>query len=442
MTGKIKLTYAGRDCAEKDVTIITTGSVETVTAAFAFDAEWDGFARTAIFAAGGTVKRVVLDDVNACVVPWEVLTNSKQLTIGVVGTSGNRVLPSVPVTIPIIDGVCNGGTPPDDPTPDIYAQLLDLAKETQQIAQSVRDDANAGKFNGAPGTKGEPGAPGYTPVKGLDYWTQDDESTMDAAKTAANNAADNASVAEAAALNAASMADEAASSASISAQNADAAAGEARAKAAELQAKADAGDFDGADGYTPVRGTDYWTDADKAAINADIAAQVAGKVDKIDGKGLSTNDYTDADKAAVVLLGKNVTLLKEITTTEEASVIVLLDNVKIRNFFVEAEIAKAAANTSGQLILNYTDGSSVYCTIKESFNSARANKSSYIGYDIHGMQPILCRNQRTSGIAGTYATIASFHYGNNTVSKIRYHSTESIVVPIGSKFTVYGILED
>lgn len=214
MTGKIKLNFSGRDCADKSVSLVTTGSVRTVTAEFDFDAEWDEFARTAIFAAGGTVKRVALDDANACVVPWEVLTNCKQLTIGVVGTSGNRVLPSVPVTIPIIEGVCNGGTPPDDPTPDIYAQLLDLAKETQQIAQSVRDDANAGKFNGAPGAKGGKGDPG-------------------------------------------------------------------------------------ADGKTPVRGTDYWTDADKAAINADIAAQVAGKVDKIDGKGLSANDYTDADKAAV-----------------------------------------------------------------------------------------------------------------------------------------------
>lgn len=214
MTGKIKLNFSGRDCADKSVSLVTIGSVGTVTVEFDFDAEWDGFARTAIFAAGGTVKRVALDDANACVVPWEVLTNCKQLTIGVVGTSGNRVLPSVPVTIPIIEGVCNGGTPPDDPTPDIYAQLLDLAKETQQIAQSVRDDANAGKFNGAPGAKGGKGDPG-------------------------------------------------------------------------------------ADGKTPVRGTDYWTDADKAEINADIAAQVAEKVDKIDGKGLSTNDYTDADKQAV-----------------------------------------------------------------------------------------------------------------------------------------------
>ena len=175
MAGRIKLNFSGRDCTDKSVSLVTTGSVGTVTAAFGFDAEWEGFARTAIFSSGGTVKRVVLDDANACVVPWEVLTNCKQLTIGVVGTSGNRVLPSVPVTIPIIEGVCNGGTPPDDPTPDIYAQLLDRAKETQQIAQSVRDDANAGKFNGAPGAKGgkgDPGADGKTPVKGVDYWTE------------------------------------------------------------------------------------------------------------------------------------------------------------------------------------------------------------------------------------------------------------------------------
>ena len=30
----------------------------------------------------------------------------------------------------------------------------------------------------------------------------------------------------------------------------------------------ESGEFDGEDGYTPVRGTDYWTDADKAEIKA------------------------------------------------------------------------------------------------------------------------------------------------------------------------------
>lgn len=42
---------------------------------------------------------------------------------------------------------------------------------------------------------------------------------------------------------------------------------EADLDAVLAQAKA-SGEFDGADGYTPVRGTDYWTDADKAEIKS------------------------------------------------------------------------------------------------------------------------------------------------------------------------------
>ena len=50
-------------------------------------------------------------------------------------------------------------------------------------------------------------------------------------------------------------------------------------------------------GHTPVRGTDYWTEEDKAEIFADVQAEVGNKVDKETGKGLSSNDYTDVEKA-------------------------------------------------------------------------------------------------------------------------------------------------
>lgn len=36
----------------------------------------------------------------------------------------------------------------------------------------------------------------------------------------------------------------------------------------ELAAAKESGEFDGEDGYTPVRGIDYWTDADKAEIKS------------------------------------------------------------------------------------------------------------------------------------------------------------------------------
>ena len=170
----------------------------------------------------------------------------------------------------------------------------DTGAQGIQGDKGEKGDTGAKGDKGEPGDKGDPGADGKTPVKGVDYWTPTEAAEMDAAKTAANNAADNASVAEAAALNAASAADEAASSASISAQNADAAAGEARDKAAELQAKADAGDFNGApgakgdkgdtgdngapgaDGHTPVRGTDYWTAADIAEIKSYVDTAILG----------------------------------------------------------------------------------------------------------------------------------------------------------------------
>lgn len=51
--------------------------------------------------------------------------------------------------------------------------------------------------------------------------------------------------------------------------------------------KGDAGDA----GYSPVKGVDYWTEADKeeivSEVEADVAKELGGKVDKEDGKGLS-----------------------------------------------------------------------------------------------------------------------------------------------------------
>lgn len=41
-----------------------------------------------------------------------------------------------------------------------------------------------------------------------------------------------------------------------------------------------------------------YTDADKEIVNG-VTTALGGKVDKVEGKGLSENDYTDADKTVV-----------------------------------------------------------------------------------------------------------------------------------------------
>lgn len=56
-----------------------------------------------------------------------------------------------------------------------------------------------------------------------------------------------------------------------------------------LQAAKDSGAFDGQDGYTPRRGTDYWTKEDVAAMQDHIAKEVAGTY----GKGVAISSGSD-----------------------------------------------------------------------------------------------------------------------------------------------------
>lgn len=69
------------------------------------------------------------------------------------------------------------GTEPAEPTPSVVEQILTeaqnanvnstkakkLATDAKDIAQSVRDDADSGKFNGKDGAKGDKGETGTTP---------------------------------------------------------------------------------------------------------------------------------------------------------------------------------------------------------------------------------------------------------------------------------------
>lgn len=49
------------------------------------------------------------------------------------------------------------GTEPAEPTPNVVQQLMLAANAAEKLAQSVRDDADAGKFNGVQGPKGDTG---------------------------------------------------------------------------------------------------------------------------------------------------------------------------------------------------------------------------------------------------------------------------------------------
>ena len=145
-------------------------------------------------------------------VPWDNLQETGRLSVSCTGYVGEEKImttmePDSFWTI-VQNGAIKGDTPME-PTPTLYEQVVgaagkavDVAEKASQIAQQLREDAAAGKFDGAPGEKGEkgdrgdkgepgkkgekgdpgekgePGEPGVTPVVGVDYWTEADRAEI------------------------------------------------------------------------------------------------------------------------------------------------------------------------------------------------------------------------------------------------------------------------
>lgn len=137
----------------------TSGSVEVYTARFEFSEAWAGLSRTAVFQAGPVSASVLLDESGACSIPWEVLKEpGQQLRAGVYGTgSDGTVLPTVWAGLGTVFPGASPGEDAKPPTPGVYEQILTAAREAVDTARSVREDADAGVFDGPAGPKGEPG---------------------------------------------------------------------------------------------------------------------------------------------------------------------------------------------------------------------------------------------------------------------------------------------
>lgn len=149
---KVRLTVEQRET-------VTSGSVNAYEVQFRFSADWDSLDRTAVFEAGDEKISVVLDSRSTCRIPWEVLqAHGRRLSAGVYGTKGGElVLPTAWASLGTIREGAAPGESAQPPTPDVYDQILAAAAKAEETAQSVRDDADAGKFDGPPGPKGPPG---------------------------------------------------------------------------------------------------------------------------------------------------------------------------------------------------------------------------------------------------------------------------------------------
>ena len=168
--------------------LLTSGSVG-IEAQFVFSDDWDGLTRTAVFRRDDEdlFYAFVLDEDNKCTVPHEVLADAEAIVYGGAfgqNESGAITIPTVWVSLGAVkQGVTPGNSSSADPSPTQWAQIQGLAESAAQdaesareLAQSVRDDADSGAFDGdqgptgpegPQGPQGEQGDPGITPDLGI-----------------------------------------------------------------------------------------------------------------------------------------------------------------------------------------------------------------------------------------------------------------------------------
>lgn len=152
-------------------------NVDTFILDFTFDDMWDGFSKRVIFYNDGMEENasnpieVFLE--NPCTIPWEVLQSSGNLYITIEGTKSDtdEVIVTQLMSNPIKVNVSgkHQGSPSTEPTPSVVTLIINTANEAKKIAQSVRDDADSGKFNGAKGEKGDKGEPGKDAVTDKEF---------------------------------------------------------------------------------------------------------------------------------------------------------------------------------------------------------------------------------------------------------------------------------
>lgn len=120
------------------------GTREYLRAEFSFSEEWDGMTKTAFFReADGENHPKLLKD-NVCTVPAEALAVPGRVEVSVSGTLDETII-TTDIKSFTVPATLSGGTP-SNPEPTVWQQILEKVDETRQIAQSVRDDADAGRF--------------------------------------------------------------------------------------------------------------------------------------------------------------------------------------------------------------------------------------------------------------------------------------------------------
>lgn len=120
---------------------------------------WENLALTATFhpPRGGDPVQVRIESANTADVPPEATAVGGVGELIITGYQDGVRRCSCSVRYRVENHAPVGADPPADLTPSLTQQILAAASTAEKTAQSVRDDADNGKFTGPPGPQGEAG---------------------------------------------------------------------------------------------------------------------------------------------------------------------------------------------------------------------------------------------------------------------------------------------
>ena len=183
---------------------VLTGGMTGVRVHIRYDSRWNGLIKTLVCKSNVSnelcnVVRCVLDVDAESTVAHEVMVAGRRLYLGIEGRTadGTEVYPTCWVDCGLIhDGANANADPTTQPTPDTWEQIqqqmgslhkLDTDNKSSLVAAINEAMTKGGGIKGDPGYTpvkgvdyfdGEPGDDGYTPIKGVDYWTEEDQEAI------------------------------------------------------------------------------------------------------------------------------------------------------------------------------------------------------------------------------------------------------------------------
>lgn len=116
--------------------VLASGGLNEVRVVFSFCEKWVGFVKTAIFYRDEEeVYYAVLDENDTCIVPWEVCYEEGTFYFGVFGERDNTRRTSNIVRCKVKKGAITSDMRPSDPTPDVYAQIIEMLGEIRDTTK-------------------------------------------------------------------------------------------------------------------------------------------------------------------------------------------------------------------------------------------------------------------------------------------------------------------